>query len=68
MSKKNDTKREQLADHVRDRDHSFREGYRHALRELQSRLADRMHEVAPQGQDLLLEVARWAQIKIERSL
>ena len=63
-----DEKRERLEGHVREADHSFREGYRHALRELQSRIAGRVLEVDPRGRVLLLEVHRWAQAKIERSL
>jgi len=63
-----DEKRAQLEDHVRQADHSFREGYRHALRELQSRIASRVLELDPPGRVLLLEVHRWAQAKIERSL
>ena len=53
---------------MRERDHSFREGYRHALRELQSVLKEMTPPLPKAGKTLIKRVYDWAQARIERTL
>jgi len=68
MTSRSKRERSALEDAVRERDHSFREGYRHALRELQSVLKEMMAPLPKAGKTLMKRIYDWAQARIERTL